>query len=82
MDKEGLKLLVSNSIKKNKFIPLSQISELNSVSHVILEMDRDNNEYYYKIDLNELIDKEFNTDIITDNGWKLSSDEKFIILTL
>ena len=79
---EELKLLIRNGVKKNETFPLFQLMKLQSVAKVDLEMDRDSDEYYYKVDLQSLVNKQFDREIITDNGWTLSEDEKYMILKI
>jgi len=80
MNIHEIKTLIRGSTKKNDTLPLSDLAELKSIANVTLEIDRETNDYYYKVDINDLIDKEFNTTIITDNGWELSLDEQYIYL--
>lgn len=80
MNIHEIKTLIRGSTKKNDMLPLSDLAELKSIANVTLEIDRETNDYYYKVDINDLIDKEFNTTIITDNGWELSLDEQYIYL--
>lgn len=82
MSKDELKMLIRGSTKKNETFPLADLAKLRAVANVTLEIDRETNDYYYKVNINELVDKEFETSIITDNGWELSLDEEHIFLFL
>lgn len=82
MNKNELKMLIRGSTKKNDTFPLADLAKLRAVANVTLEIDRETNDYYYKVNINELVDKEFETSIITDNGWELSLDEEHIFLFL
>ncbi len=82
MKKDDLKALVRNGIRKNKSLPLADLVTLKSIVNVSLEIDRETNDYFYRIDLNDLVDKEFDYSIISSNGWELSLDEQYIYLFL
>lgn len=72
--------LVKESKKTNSFMPLADLLLLRNVADVKLEMDRDENEYYYKVKIDDIVDKDLKKEVISNNGWELSSDENFIIL--
>lgn len=81
MNKEELKDLIRQSTKSKKSsLSLYDLGQLQSVAKVNLMFDREENDYYYQIDLKDLVDKEFKKELITDNGWMLSEDGDFIIL--
>jgi hypothetical protein len=80
MTKEEIIELANNSVKKKPTMSLTELMFLRQVADVNLEMDRDENEYYYKIKIDELVDKDFKKEIISDNGWEVSKDKEFIIL--
>lgn len=82
MKKDDLKALVRNGIRKNESLPLADLVTLKSIANVSLEIDRETNDYFYRIDLNDLVDKEFDYSIISNNGWELSLDEQYIYLFL
>ena len=82
MKKEELKALIRGGTKKNETLPLANLAALKAVAKVSLEIDRDSNDYYYKIDINELVDKEIDPTILSNNGWELSLDEQYIHLFL
>ena len=74
MNKEEIIELVQSCQKKHDLLPLNDLMLLSKVAKVTLEMDRDTNDYYYAVKLNDLIGKEFKKEIITDNEWVLSDD--------
>jgi len=80
MTKEEIIELANNSVKKKPTMSLTELMFLRQVADVNLEMDRDENEYYYKVKIDELVDKDFKKEIISDNGWEVSKDKEFIIL--
>jgi len=80
MTKEEIIELANKSVKKKPTMSLTELMFLRQVADVNLEMDRDENEYYYKIKIDELVDKDFKKEIISDNGWEVSKDKEFIIL--
>ena len=82
MTKDELKMLIRGSTRKNETFPLADLAKLKSVANVMLEIDRETNDYYYKVDINDLVSKEFDYSIISNNGWELSLDEQYIFLFL
>lgn len=82
MTKDELKMLIRGSTKKNETFPLADLAKLKSVANVVLEIDRETNDYYYKVDINDLVNKEFDYSIISNNGWELSLDEQYMFLFL
>ena len=80
MTKEEIIELANNSVKKKPTMSLTELMFLRQVADVNLEMNRDENEYYYKVKIDELVDKDFKKEIISDNGWEVSKDKEFIIL--
>jgi len=82
MTKNELKVMIKNGARKNNVLPLSDLAKLKSIANVTLEIDRETNDYYYKVNINDLVNKEFEYSILTDNGWELSLDEQYIYLFL
>jgi hypothetical protein len=82
MTKDELKVMIRNGTRKNDVFPLADLSKLKSIANVTLEIDRETNDYYYKVSINDLVNKEFDYNILTDNGWELSLDEQYIYLFL
>ena len=82
MNKADLKKMVRNGQKKNQMMPLADLEQLKKLAKVSLEIDRESNEYYYRVAIDDLVDKEFEYRILTDNGWELSLDEEFLFLYL
>lgn len=82
MTKDEIKDLVLNSKQTNTFMPLTDLLLLRNVADVRLEMDRDENEYYYKVKIDDLVDKDLTKEILSNNGWILSKDEEYILLFL
>ena len=82
MTKDEIKDLVLNSKQTNTFMPLTDLLLLRNVADVRLEMDRDENEYYYKVKIDDLVDKDLAKEVLTNNGWVLSKDGEYILLFL
>lgn len=82
MTKNEIKVMIRNSARINDTFPLADLAKLKEIANVSLEIDRETNEYYYKVNINELVNKDFEYRIITDNGWELSLDEEYILLFL
>ena len=80
MKKVELKALIRSGIRKNDTLPLADLAKLKQIANVSLGIDRETNDYFYRIDLNDLVGKEFEYNLLTDNGWELSLDEQQILL--
>jgi len=80
MKKDELKALIRSGIKKNDTLSLADLAKLKQIANVSLDIDRETNDYFYKINLNDLVGKEFEYNLLTDNGWELSLDEQQILL--
>lgn len=80
MSKDEIKMMIRGSTKKNETFPLADLIKLKEIANVTLEIDRETNDYFYKVDINDLVNKEFEYSILTDNGWELSLDEQYIFL--
>lgn len=80
MNKDELKTMIRSGTRKNDTFPLADLAKLKAIANVTLEIDRETNDYYYKVDINDLVNKEFEYNIITDNGWELSLDEQYMFL--
>jgi hypothetical protein len=80
MTKKEIIEIVKTSTQKNATLPLADLLLLRDVADVKLEMDRDENEYFYKVKIDDIADKELKKEVLSNNGWILSEDENFIIL--
>lgn len=80
MKKEEIKDIVRNSKQKKATMPLTDLLLLRNVADVRLEMDRNENEYFYKVKIDDIVDKDLKKEVLSDNGWILSKDEEYIIL--
>lgn len=82
MNISEIKTLIRGSTKKNETLSLADLSVLKSIANVTLEIDRESNDYYYKVEVKDLVDKDFDFTIISNNGWELSLDEQYMLLFL
>ena len=82
MKKGELKELIKNKSGTNTALSLVDLAVLNGIANVTLEMNRETNDYFYKVNLNELVDKDFDVKVLTDNKWELSDNEEEIYLFL
>lgn len=80
MTKKEIINIVKASTQKNTTLPLADLLLLRNIADVKLEMDRDENEYFYKVKVDDIVDKELKKEVLSNNGWILSDDENFIIL--
>ena len=80
MTKKEIIEIVKTSTQKNATLPLADLLLLRDVADVKLEMNRDENEYFYKVKIDDIADKELKKEVLSNNGWILSEDENFIIL--
>ena len=82
MTKDEIKGLIGGSEEKNDTLSLHDLEKLKSVANVTLEIDRDTNDYFYKVAIDDLVDREFDYTLLTSNKWDLSLDGKYIVLFL
>jgi hypothetical protein len=79
---EEIKALIESNKGKGHVLPLSELMTLKSIANVTLEINRENGDYFYQVELNDLVDKEFDTELITEYAWEISQDGKKIILLI
>ena len=80
MTKQEIIDLINGSTAKKTALSLNDLSDFKKVAHVFLGIDDDTYEYVYKIKIDELVDKNFRKELLTDYGWVLSKDENLILL--
>lgn len=80
MNREEIISLVKESKATKAFMPLTDLLLLRNVADVRVEMDRDENEYFYKVKIDDLVDKDIKKEVLSENGWQISNDENFLIL--
>lgn len=76
---EIISLINSNTSKKNA-LSLNDLADLKKVAYVFLGIEDDTYDYVYKVKIDELVDKEFRKELLTDYAWILSKDENLILL--
>lgn len=85
MDKEELeKLFGDNKLTYISFKAASLVNIMNFVS-VLLQIDDETLDYYYEIDVNELLEsdlpkEEYN--VMKDQGWSFNKDRDKLIINL
>lgn len=80
MTKQEIINLINGSTAKKTALSLNDLADLKKVAYVFLGIDDDTYEYVYKVKVDELVDKEFRKELLTDYGWILSKDENLILL--
>lgn len=80
MTKQEIIDLINGSTAKKTALSLNDLADLKKVAYVFLGIDDDTYEYVYKVKVDELVDKEFRKELLTDYGWILSKDENLILL--
>jgi len=80
MNIEDIKELIRSNNSNNCILSLSDLVKLKKAVNIELNIDRDNGNYFYQIDLNDFIDKDFDINILKENKWVLSPDETKIFL--
>lgn len=78
MTKEEISNIIGSK-SNNKKLSLADLSKLKEIANVDFELDRDNNEYYYKINLDDLINKVFDLELLTNYGWKIINNDLVLI---
>ena len=74
----------SNVLSYNK-VSMAQLANINKFVEVSLKMDYHSLDYYYEIDIEELVNSPIPKDeleVMRDQGWSLSDDKKHLILFL
>lgn len=80
MTKQEIIDLINGSTAKKTALSLNDLADLKKVAYVFLGIDDDTYEYVYKVKIDELVDKEFRKELLTDYSWILSKDESLILL--
>ena len=80
MTKQEIIDLVSNNTSNNNALSLNDLSDLKKVAYVFLGIDDITLEYVYKIKIDDLVNKEFKSELLTNYGWVLSKDKDLILL--
>lgn len=80
MTKQEIIDLINGSTAKKTALSLNDLADLKKVAYVFLGIDDDTYEYVYKVKVDELVDKEFRKELLTDYAWILSKDENLILL--
>jgi hypothetical protein len=80
MTKQEIIDLINGNTAKKTALSLNDLADLKKVAYVFLGIDDDTYEYVYKVKVDELVDKEFRKELLTDYGWILSKDENLILL--
>lgn len=80
MSKDELKQIIRNNRSENNSLSLSDLYKIKGIANIKLEIDRETNDYYYKVKLDNLVNKTFDAELLTNSNWKLSTDEEYICL--
>ena len=78
MTKEEISNIIGSK-SNNKKLSLADLSRLKEIANVDFELDRDNNEYYYKINLDDLTNKVFDLELLMNYGWKIINNDLVLI---
>lgn len=80
MTKQEIINLINSNTSKKSILSLNDLADLKKVAYVFLGIEDDTYDYVYKVKIDELVDKEFRKELLTDYAWILSKDENFILL--
>ena len=80
MTKQEIINLINSNTSKKSTLSLNDLADLKNVAYVFLGIEDDTYDYVYKVKIDELVDKEFRKELLTDYAWILSKDENFILL--
>ena len=78
MTKEEISNIIGSK-SNNKKLSLADLSRLKEIANVDFELNRDNNEYYYKINLDDLTNKVFDLELLMNYGWKIINNDLVLI---
>lgn len=80
MTKQEIIDLINSNTSKKSTLSLNDLADLKKVAYVFLGIEDDTYDYVYKVKIDELVDKEFRKELLTDYAWILSKDENLILL--
>lgn len=80
MTKQEIINIINSNTSKKSALSLNDLADLKKVAHVFLGIEDDTYDYVYKVKIDELVDKEFRKELLTDYAWILSKDENLILL--
>ena len=80
MTKQEIIDLINSNTSKKSVLSLNDLADLKKVAQVFLGIEDDTYDYVYKVKIDELVDKEFRKELLTDYAWILSKDENLILL--
>ena len=80
MTKQEIINLINSNTSKKSTLSLNDLADLKKVAYVFLGIEDDTYDYVYKVKIDELVDKEFRKELLTDYAWILSKDENLILL--
>ena len=80
MTKQEIINLINSNTSKKSVLSLNDLADLKKVAQVFLGIEDDTYDYVYKVKIDELVDKEFRKELLTDYAWILSKDENLILL--
>ena len=69
----------------NKKVSLAELANIMPIVEVNLEMDKHSLDYYYQIDVNELLESKMTkeeVEMLKEQGWSFNDDKTKIILFL
>ena len=78
MTKEEISNIIGSK-SNNKKLSLTDLSRLKEIANVDFELNRDDNEYYYKINLDDLTNKVFDLELLMNYGWKIINNDLVLI---
>ena len=78
MDKKELLAIIKTAPHNDTKLPFSVIEEMSLLDVLQLTLSPDGKSYMYRVNIEDLVDKDVNPDYLFDPGWNLSSDEEYI----
>ena len=78
MTKKEILAIIKTAPHNDEKLPFSVIEELTTMNVLKLTLSPDGKSYIYRVNIDDLVDKEINPDYLYDTGWLLSIDEEFI----
>jgi hypothetical protein len=85
MTKEEFKSAIEDNKVITKHVTAADIANITPYAHINLEIDSETLDYFYSINLEELLDSDVPNDIldeIKNQGWALDKSKKNIIIYL
>lgn len=78
MTKKEVLAILRTSTPNDEELPFHVVEEMTDLGILQVTLTLDGKSYMYRVNVDDIVDKEINPDSLYNPGWHLSSDETFI----